>query len=78
MPALMTHTDIQNALRSLNADEPTRWHQHDNAWLAEWVFADFLQAGVSAVDHARCRRIDATGCGVGAGHEPDQPFAGVA
>ncbi len=44
MPALMTHTDIQTALRSLNADEPTRWQQHDNAWLAEWVFADFLQA----------------------------------
>jgi len=34
MPALMTHTDIQTALRSLNADEPTRWQQHDNAWLA--------------------------------------------
>jgi len=44
MRTLLTDTDIQNALRHLNTEASQRWRLQEKALLADWVFADFLQA----------------------------------
>ncbi|MFM7800964.1 MAG: 4a-hydroxytetrahydrobiopterin dehydratase [Limnohabitans sp.] len=44
MRNLLTDTDIQNALQLLNSEATQRWRMQENALLADWVFADFLQA----------------------------------
>ena len=56
MRTLLTDTDIQNALRHLNTEASQRWRLQEKALLADWVFADFLQAmafmqEVAAVAH---------------------------
>lgn len=56
MRSLLTDTDIQNALRQLNTEATQRWRLQEKALLADWVFADFLQAmafmqEVAAVAH---------------------------
>ena len=56
MRSLLTDTDIQHALTYLNTEASQRWRLQDKALLADWVFADFLQAmafmqEVAAVAH---------------------------